>query len=184
MFKRLKKSAILVILTLVIFTAPGCKNTQVVSEDKFMELLLSNPNKSGFYVEPMGVKNGNAILRLGELSSDKNKYNYTYYVTLEKNLPAKWEEIATQKWHPKFIGTVESIYKYGPNPTGRQPYRLQWYAVIKIDELMFGIYENERIKLNLGDTNSTSLKEGHTFKFEAIQGRHGYHLSTYEEIKK
>jgi len=149
-----------------------------------MELLLSNPNKTGYYVEPMGVKNGNAILRLGELSSDKNKYNYTYYYTLEINLPKQWEEIATQKWHPKFIGTVESIYKYGPNPTGRQPYRPQWYSVIKIDELKFGIYENERIKLNLGDTNRTSLKEGHTFKFEAIQGRHGYHLRTYEEIKK
>ena len=184
MFKSLKKSTILVILHLVIFATPGCKNTQAVSQEKFIELLLSNPNKTGFNVEPMGVKNGNAILRLGELSSDKNKYNYTYYVTLEKNLPAQWEEIATQKWHPKFIGTVESIYKYGPNPMGRPPYRLQWYAVIKIDELIFGIYENERIKLNLGDTNGTSLKEGHTFKFDAIQGRHDYHLSTYEEIKK
>ncbi len=64
MFKSLKKSTILVILNLAIFAAPGCKNTQAVSGEKFMELLLSNPNKAGFYVEPIGVKNGNAILRL------------------------------------------------------------------------------------------------------------------------
>ena len=183
MFKSFKKSTILVLLNLAIFVALGCKDTQVVSEEQFIELLLSNPNKMGYLVEPMGTKDGNAILRLAKLSSDKKKYNYTYYVTPKKNLPAQWEEIATRKWHPKFIGTVESIYKYGPNPTGEPPYRLQWYAVIKIDELIFGIYENERITLNLGATNNTSLKEGHTFKFEANQGSHGYHLSTYEEIK-
>ncbi len=184
MFESLNKVTILLILSSIIFASLGCRSKQEVTAEKFMELLLSNPNKTNIYVEPMGVKNGNAILRFSENPSGYDDRKYTYYYTPENNLPAEWEEITTQKWNPEFIGTVKSIYKFGPNPSGEPPYRSQWYAAIKIEKLISGIYGNEKITLNLGDTNSTSLKKEHTYKFGAIQGRHGHHLSTYQEIQK
>jgi len=162
MFESLNKVTILHILSSIIFASLGCGSKQEVTAEKFMELLLSNPNKTNIYVEPMGVKNGNAILRFSENPSGYDDRKYTYYYTPENNLPAEWEEITTQKWNPEFIGTVKSIYKFGPNPSGEPPYRSQWYAAIKIEKLISGIYGNDKITLNLGDPttpNSTRPKQ-------------------------